>query len=50
MRTTTSEATAFGVAMAAGIASGAWQLENIPPPASDRTFDPVMSVEGWLAW
>ena len=48
VRTTTAEATAFGVAMAAGIASGAWQLENIPPPTSDRTFDPIMAVEGNL--
>ena len=47
VRTTMSEATAFGVAMAAGIASGAWQLDNISPPASDRSFDPVMAVEGW---
>ena len=46
VRTTTSEATAFGVAMAAGIACGAWQMNNIAPPTSDRSFDPVMAVEG----
>ena len=46
VRSATSEATAFGAAIAAGIASGAWQLENVPPPVSDRTFNPVMSVEG----
>ena len=37
----------FDVAMAAGIASGVWQLDNISPPTSDRSFDPVMAVEGW---
>lgn len=47
MRTTTSEATAFGVAMAAGIGSGAWKLDKISPPTSDHCFDPIMSDEGW---
>lgn len=46
VRTTMSEATAFGAAMAAGIACGAWQLDKMTPPASDRTFDPAMPAEG----
>ena len=45
VRTKMAEATAFGVAMAAGIASGAWQLSKMTTPLNDP-FSPVMSTEG----
>ncbi|XP_065887650.1 glycerol kinase-like [Dysidea avara] len=44
LRTKMAEATAFGVAMAAGIASGAWQLSKMTTPLNDP-FSPVMSTE-----
>ena len=47
VRTTTSETTAFSVAMAAGIACGAWQLDKMTPPTSDWSFNPIIAVEGW---
>jgi len=40
-----AEATAFGVAMATGIASGAWQLSKITTPLND-CFNPMVSAEG----
>ena len=40
-----AEATAFGVAMAAGIASGVWQLSKMTTPLNNQ-FNPLISTEG----
>ena len=40
-----AEATAFGVAMAAGIASSVWQLSKMTTPLNDQ-FNPLISTEG----
>ena len=40
-----AEATAFGVAMAAGIALGVWQLSKMTTLPNDQ-FNPLISTEG----